>query len=182
MFFEKRYARAWIGAGLIIILAGVIFEVLLSTNAANLAEATGWPTVIGTVRSAEVRPSSSSAENPSTRLLHVSYLYKVGGESFAGSQEISLGLNSADPGSKYGSGQSIVVYYNPNAPVQSLIDPKAMEPIVNNQNMLVGPKNVLLGSAMIASLPFIGIGIGLLVTGKNAPVSRRTKRTYRGRN
>jgi len=182
MFFEKRFARAWIGAGLIVILVGVIFEMLISTSAANQAEASGWPTVIGTVRSAEIRPSGSGAGTPDlSQRLSISYLYTVDSESFAGNQEIQIGLNSTDLTTKFGSGQPILVYYNPNAPVQSLIDPTTVEPVGENQNILTGPKNVLLASAIVASLPFIGIGIGLLLTGKNLPAPRRYKKTSQGR-
>lgn len=179
MLFEKRYARVWIGAGLMIVLAGLIFEIIINSSGDNIAQPRQWPNTNGVVTSTNIRPVSvDGGTSVARRPIIVEYKYQVDGATYRGSQEINSDFTDPALQHMYFVGQQVTVYYNPDAHLQSLIDlsrytnANAVEPVLS------GPKNVLLFSAILASLPFFLIGIGLLLTGRN---SRIVHYSHRGR-
>ena len=179
MFFEKRFAKTWIGAGLMIIIVGLVFEVLTSMSASSQDLAAAWPTVMGLVKTAEIRAISiDGGTSVARRPLLVSYVYKVGNEPFSGSQELAVSGPEDQLVAAYAVGKQVQVFYNPNAPLQSMLVP-ANPQADDGESLLMGPKNVLLASAVIASLPFLGIGVALRLTGQKTPVRRYSKRSNR---
>ncbi len=175
MFIEKRFGRVWISAGLFIIFLGLIFEIALTGNNSAENSPVNWPTVVGSVKAAEVRAVSiDGGTSIARRPLVVSYIYLVNNVSYAGTQEI---VNPTPASmSDFAVGKQIRVYYNQTAPLQSVVDPNQAAAASGGQPLLSGPKNVLLLSAVIASLPFLGIGVGLLLTGKKSQVRHRSRR------
>ena len=163
--FQKRYAKRWIAAGLLIVVMGVIFEALLAITGTPQDQAVNWPTVSGQVVGVTVRNTDPSGVTLAAPIALVDYRYSVSGTVYSGSQSIRRFTTSEEAQAAFPVGQALVVYYNPNAPLQSLIEPGTAE--TAEQPLLSGPRTVLLGTACIASIPFIGLGVMLALGGTN---------------
>lgn len=169
--FQKRYAKRWIAAGLLIIVLGIIFEALLAITGAPQDQAVNWPTVAGQVVEVAVRTKDSSGATLSAPVAQVNYRYAVGGVVYTGSQGIHRFTTAEEALAAFPIGRTLVVYYNPNAPLQSLIEPQAAGS--PRQPLLSGPRTLLLGSACFASIPFIAIGLALALAGTNYPARKK---------
>lgn len=172
--FQKRYARRWIAAGLFIVVIGIIAEAMLSITGTPQEQAATWPTVAGEVTQAEIRAADATGATLAAPFVMVDYRYSVGGVTYLGSQSIHRFTSIQEAQVAFTSGQQVLVYYNPNAPLQSLLEPGTPEPA--GEVLLRGPRTVLLGTACVASVPFIGIGLALALGGTNLPINKLRNR------
>jgi hypothetical protein len=167
--FQKRYARRWIAVGLFIVVVGIIFEALLAISGTPEEQAANWPTTAGQVLNLQIRTLDSNGATLEAPVLVVDYRYAVEGTPYIGSQSIYRFKTAEEGQAAFQPGKTLVVFYNPNAPLQSLIEIGPQEP--ESKALLQGPHSVLLGTACVASLPFIAIGLALALGGSN--ISRR---------
>lgn len=174
--FQKRFAKRWIAAGLLIIAMGVIFEALLAITGNPQDQAVNWPTVAGQVVGVAIRNTDPSGATLAAPIALVDYRYSVDGVNYSGSQSIRRFTTAAEAQATFPVGQTLVVFYNPNAPLQSLIEPGTDG--TPEQPLLRGPRTLLLGTACFASVPFIAIGLLMALGGTNLPdrSSRKSKR------
>jgi len=110
---------------------GVLFALLGLNMLEKAKESLDWPTTTGTVTLSEVRESTRTSGTGSNRKkhvdhkAHVEYSYQVQRETYAGSR---ISFNPPNEGagqitSRYPVGKQIQVYYSPDEPQESVLEP-----------------------------------------------------------
>ncbi|MCX7028461.1 MAG: DUF3592 domain-containing protein [Spirochaetes bacterium] len=146
------------GAFMCVVGAGLGFGGFQSRKKSKTAAA--WPTVPGTITSAEVethRSSGMSSKGHSTTRVSyepvVKYSYSVEGKEFKGK---NIGLTTVSTGKGAAekriealtSNPKLKVYYNPNDPKEACLDPKAGGSI---GMFVIGAALLLLGIVVLAN-------------------------------
>ena len=94
----------------------------------NAQDSLNWPTTTGVIISSETK-SSSGEDSTISYHANIQYQYTIGGKSYL-SDQVSFGeFGSSDPEHarsivrRYEKGQKIKVYFHPNYPDKSVLDP-----------------------------------------------------------
>ncbi|MFM7276930.1 MAG: DUF3592 domain-containing protein, partial [Microcystis aeruginosa] len=94
----------------------------------NAQDSLNWPTTTGVIISSETE-SSSGEDSTISYHANIQYQYTIGGKSYL-SDQVSFGeFRSSDPEHarsivrRYEKGQKIKVYFHPNYPDKSVLDP-----------------------------------------------------------
>ncbi|MCG6157513.1 DUF3592 domain-containing protein [Rubinisphaera margarita] len=91
---------------------------------------TTWPTTEGRVISSTVQTKHGTGGDPSRYFPVVEYEYTVNGESLRGDRisydtQLMAQSSAAAIAKRYAAGREVTVFYDPDAPADSVIDPGA---------------------------------------------------------
>jgi hypothetical protein len=156
---HNQLARFFLGPvfsadGVGLLVAVVHIWIVHGDRTAMAGESTGWPSTVGLVDSSKVVCKTSRVETTTTRYYpKVSYKYTVKENNYT-SKRITFGgigpktyENAESIASKYSSGKTLPIYYDPGSPALSVLEP-------GNPPSLI---KVIFGTAV---LTFVGLFFG----------------------
>lgn len=143
--------------GIIFLLLGVIFLVVMFTSRKKANEAKAWPTIAGTVTSSEIRVHQDYDTDSHTTSTNyepvVQYSYNVVGTPCQASR-IAFGANQFDRNTaqakinRYPAGSTVTVHYDPNDPSKAVLETEAAGSKVF---MIVGIVFAVIGLYMVCT-------------------------------
>jgi hypothetical protein len=114
--------------GFVLLILNVIFLGIIFFMRRKMALVSQWPSTMGTVNASYLERRHSS-DSGSTNYPVVQYSYQVGGQAYQG-EKIAPGpeVGGTDAGKvvgRYPTGAQVMVFYNPQSPLDAVLETKA---------------------------------------------------------
>jgi hypothetical protein len=153
----------WSLIGLGVLLLGTWQTVSVLQEVRRAMASRAWPTCAGTVRIGDEEPASAAHPGATAvRVVgrrHIIYRYQVGHASLENTRiafdnyfriKELPDLNDANPGGRYRTGQEITVYYNPENPSLSCLEPGFVPDMIHG--LVIGWVPMILGAAILYAM------------------------------
>lgn len=115
--------------GFVIILLNAIFLGIIFSTRRKMAAVEQWPSTLGTVLTSTLERRRSGNNSGYTNYPVVQYSYRVGGQMYQ-SMKLAPGPEVGGSGAgsvvaRYPAGAQVMVFYNPQAPSDAVLEKKA---------------------------------------------------------